>query len=62
MTDFQKKLINKLLDQFERSQQSWKDGAKARVVRLNVEKDTLFKNYAHSSTAYLFRPDIERDV
>ena len=62
MTDFQKKLINKLLDQFERSQQSWKDGAKARVVRLNVEKDTLFKNYVHSSTAYLFRPDIERDV
>lgn len=62
MTDFQKKLINKLLDQFERSQQSWKDGVKARVVRLNVEKDILFKNYAHSSTAYLFRPDIERDI
>ena len=62
MTDFQKKLINKLLDQFERSQQSWKAGTKARVVRLSVEKDSLFKNYAHSSTSYLYRPDIDKDV
>ena len=62
MTDFQKKIINKLLDQFERSQQSWKEEAKSRVVRLNVEKDPLFKNYVHSSTVYIYRKEIDKDV
>ena len=27
-----------------------------------MEKDPLFKNYAHSSQAYLFRDDIEKDI
>ena len=62
MADFQAKIINKLLTLYENRKQSWQSDAKNRVVRLIVEKDPLFKNYAHSSQAYLFRDDIEKDI
>ena len=62
MADFQTKIINKLLTLYENRKQSWQSDAKNRVVRLIVEKDPLFKNYAHSSQAYLFRDDIEKDI
>lgn len=62
MADFQNKLINRLLTLYENSKQSWQYGVKGRVIRLPVEKDQLFKNYAHSTQAYLYRDEIEKDV
>ncbi len=62
MADFQAIIINRLLTLYEKRKQSWKSDTKSRVVRLIVEKEPLFKNYAHSSQSYLFRDDVEKDV
>lgn len=62
MVDFQKKIINKLITLFENSKQSWQNDAKSRAIRLSVEKEPLFKDYAHSAEAYLYRDEIEKDI
>lgn len=54
-------ILNKLIDKYERSAQSYDLGAKRRAISLLVEKDTIFKKY-WVADHYLYREEIEREV
>ena len=54
-------ILNKLIDKYERSPQSYDLNAKKRAISLLVEKDTIFKKY-WVADHYLYREEIERDV
>ena len=54
-------ILNKLIDKYERSAQSYDLNAKKRAISLLVEKDTIFKKYWEADH-YLYREEIEREV
>ena len=54
-------ILNKLIDKYERSAQSYDLNAKKRAISLLVEKHTIFKKY-WVADHYLYREEIEREV
>lgn len=54
-------VLNKLLDRYESSKQSYISNTKQRKIRLNVMKDILFEKY-WAEDSYLFRDDIEHAI
>ena len=54
-------ILNKLIDKYERSAQTYDLNAKKRAISLLVEKDTIFKKY-WAAAHYLYREEIEREV
>lgn len=54
-------ILNKLIDKYERSAQSYDLNAKKRAISLLVEKDSIFANY-WAPDHYLYRDEIECEV
>lgn len=54
-------ILNKLIDKYERSSQSYDLNVKKRAISLSVEKDSIFRKY-WAVDHYLYRSEIEREV
>ena len=54
-------ILNKLIDNYEKSPQSYDLNAKKKAFSLHVEKDPIFKKY-WVADHYLYREEIEREV
>lgn len=60
--DYEKKILNALLDKFERSSLAFdKDNHKKRAISLTVGKDKVLNDYI-AQDCYLYRPEIEAAV
>lgn len=59
--NYKEKILNKLIDKYEKRQQSYGLEVPKRAIALYVEKDTIFIKY-WAPDNYLYRDDIENEV